>query len=113
MPPPSTPAVSRVCGWLVSAGLVGSVAELLSMPPPSTPGHPLRRHNTPTPPHRLTEEPMISLVTLIEFFESIFASIKRRNAEKAAVDAAKTGRLVDDGKAAVADIDAELAKAGR
>jgi hypothetical protein len=56
---------------------------------------------------------MISLVTLIEFFESIFASIKRRNAEKAAVDAAKTGRLVDDGKVAVADIDAELAKAGR
>lgn len=56
---------------------------------------------------------MISLVTLIEFFESIFASIKRRNAEKAAVDAAKTSRLVDDGKATVADIDAELAKAGR
>ena len=56
---------------------------------------------------------MISLVTLIEFFESIFTSIKRRNAEKAAGDAAKTGRLVDDGKAAVADIDAELTKAGR
>ena len=56
---------------------------------------------------------MISLVTLIEFFESIFTSIKRRNAERAAGDAAKTGRLVDDGKAAVADIDAELAKAGR
>lgn len=56
---------------------------------------------------------MISLVTLIEFFESLFASIKRRNAEKAAVDAAKTSCLVDDGKAAVADIDAELAKAGR
>jgi hypothetical protein len=34
---------------------------------------------------------MISFVTIIEFFESIFASIKRRNAEKAAVDAAKTG----------------------
>ena len=56
---------------------------------------------------------MISLVTIIEFFESLFASIKRRNAEKAAVDAAKTSCLVDDGKAAVADIDAELAKAGR
>ena len=56
---------------------------------------------------------MISLVTLIEFFESIFASIKRRGAEKAAIDAAKTSRLIDDGKAAVADIDAELAKAGR
>lgn len=56
---------------------------------------------------------MISLVTLIEFFESIFTSIKRRNAEKAAVDAAKTGRLVDDGRATVADIDAELAKVGR
>ena len=54
---------------------------------------------------------MISLVTIIEFFEALFASIKRRNAEKAAVDAAKTSRLVDDGKAAVADIDAELAKA--
>lgn len=56
---------------------------------------------------------MISLVTIIEFFEALFASIKRRNAEKAAVDAAKTSRLVDDGKATVADIDAELAKAGR
>jgi len=56
---------------------------------------------------------MISLVTLIEFFESVFASIKRRNAEKAAAEAAKTGRLVDDGKAAVADINTELAKAGR
>lgn len=56
---------------------------------------------------------MISLVTIIEFFESLFASIKRRNAEKAAVDATKTRRLVDDGKAAVADIDAELAKAGQ
>lgn len=56
---------------------------------------------------------MISLVTIIEFFESIFASIKRRNAERAAVDATKTGRLVDEGKASVADIDAELAKAGR
>jgi len=56
---------------------------------------------------------MISFVTIIEFFESLFASIKRRGAEKAAGDAAKTGRLVDDGKAAVADIDAELAKAGR
>lgn len=56
---------------------------------------------------------MISLVTIIEFFESLFASIKRRNAEKAAADAAKTGHLVDGGKAAVADIDAELAKAGR
>lgn len=66
-----------------------------------------RSHKSPT------EEPMVSLVTLIEFFESIFASIKRHNAEKAAGDAAKTGRLVDDGKAAVADIDAELAKAGR
>ena len=53
---------------------------------------------------------MISLVTLIEFFESVFASIKRRNAEKAAAEAIKTSRIVDDGKAAVADIDAELAK---
>jgi hypothetical protein len=56
---------------------------------------------------------MISLVTLIEFFESVFASIKRRNAEKAAAEAIKTSRIVDDGKAAVADLDAELAKAGR
>ena len=56
---------------------------------------------------------MISLVTLIEFFEAIFASIKRRNAEKAATDAAKTGRLVDEGRATVADIDAELTKVGR
>jgi hypothetical protein len=92
--------------------VVGLLLPLPTLPLLSPPGR-CTVHLTPRSHKSPTEEPMISFVTIIEFFESIFASIKRRNAEKAAVDAAKTGRLVDDGKAAVADIDAELAKAGR
>lgn len=54
---------------------------------------------------------MISLVTLIEFFESFFASIRRKNAERAAIDATKTAKLEAEGAKTGEAIDAELAKA--
>lgn len=54
---------------------------------------------------------MISLVTIIEFFESLFASIRRKNADKAAVDVVKTTQLETEGVKAGEAIDAELAKA--
>lgn len=54
---------------------------------------------------------MISLVTIIEFFESLFASIRRKNAENAADEAVKTAKLEAEGVKAGEAIDAELAKA--
>jgi hypothetical protein len=77
--------------------VVGLLLPLPTLPLLSPPGR-CTVHLTPRSHKSPTEEPMISLVTLIEFFESLFASIKRRNAEKAAAEAVRTSRLVDDMK---------------